>query len=723
MGTIEAKLLHLQGTKAAIKTAIEAKGVTVPVGTTFRDYATKIGDITNGGGTGSEVADTWVRPTEWLALPDNVNGVQKVSILNAVFDTDSEFVSFQCQGSYIVDWGDGVIENFVAGVKAYHKYEYSNVNLNSDTVVEFGYKQCIITITPRPGQNLSYIYLNTDHPTIGASDPYDLVSGFLDMRINSLSCTLLAIGSTGIGANIDFVKHTMLEQCLIGELGVTSLSYLFAECYALQSVSIKDTSNIILFYGMHLNNYSLQKMPNYTFRSAGVQVNDMFKTCYSLVETYPINVTINSSAYINSMFYGCKSLKYIDLTINSNNNYSLDSLFYQCSTLNTIKLTLTGTGKVTSLSNAFANTLIKESPVIDTSLCTNFTGTFQNCNRLVNLYEYNYAKAINLSNMLNGCYSLKDAGYFNTTSALTQVGSMCNNCFSLEKAPVFANSSGVTSAISMLNLCYSLKTIPAYVFGNITATNIGNFLNTCSSLQVMPAITIGSVYTSNSNILYNCYSLKRMLMPLRFTFSVANAKMSATALNEMYTALPTVATTQTVTVTGNYGATSTPAIGLTGALVGNSQIVTMASTSGLSVGMFATGSNITTSGSGAGGLIATSTNVIDRMSPHGLNIGDIVSFNTVASSGLPLNVIMYVVDVPTTSTFKVSLTLGGDPVVLTGNGGVIYYNTPSFITSIEPNTSVTLSIPAVGTGSSTITFRSNIHKTYIATMKKWTVTG
>lgn len=41
-------------------------------------------------------------------------------------------------------------------------------------------------------------------------------------------------------------------------------------------------------------------------------------------------------------------------------------------------------------------------------------------------------------------------------------------------------------------------------------------------------------------------------MPLRFTFSVANAKMSASALNEMYSILPTV-TGQTVTVTGNYG--------------------------------------------------------------------------------------------------------------------------------------------------------------------------
>ena len=52
MGTISDKLTYLQGTKSAIKDAIVAKGVTVPTGTTFRDYATKIGEISGGGGGG-----------------------------------------------------------------------------------------------------------------------------------------------------------------------------------------------------------------------------------------------------------------------------------------------------------------------------------------------------------------------------------------------------------------------------------------------------------------------------------------------------------------------------------------------------------------------------------------------------------------------------------------------------------------------------------------------
>lgn len=45
MGTTADKLAYLQGTKAAIKSAIINKGVAVPDGTTFRAYADKIADI------------------------------------------------------------------------------------------------------------------------------------------------------------------------------------------------------------------------------------------------------------------------------------------------------------------------------------------------------------------------------------------------------------------------------------------------------------------------------------------------------------------------------------------------------------------------------------------------------------------------------------------------------------------------------------------------------
>lgn len=50
--SISDKLVYLDGTKAAIKNAIEDKGVVVPEETTFREYADKISEISGGGGGG-----------------------------------------------------------------------------------------------------------------------------------------------------------------------------------------------------------------------------------------------------------------------------------------------------------------------------------------------------------------------------------------------------------------------------------------------------------------------------------------------------------------------------------------------------------------------------------------------------------------------------------------------------------------------------------------------
>lgn len=53
MGSIADKLSYLAGTKTAIKEAIEGKGIAVPPGTTFREYAGLIGTIDHSGGGGA----------------------------------------------------------------------------------------------------------------------------------------------------------------------------------------------------------------------------------------------------------------------------------------------------------------------------------------------------------------------------------------------------------------------------------------------------------------------------------------------------------------------------------------------------------------------------------------------------------------------------------------------------------------------------------------------
>jgi hypothetical protein len=87
--------------------------------------------------------------------------------------------------------------------------------------------------------------------------------------------------------------------------------------------------------------------------------------------------------------------------------------------------------------------------------------------------------------------------------------------------------------------------------------------NNCSSLTSVPALVTTAVTsaTNFNTIFSNCNSLARIqAKDFKFSFSVANCKLSAAALDEIYTNLPIVAG-QTITVTNNYGtASDTPLI-------------------------------------------------------------------------------------------------------------------------------------------------------------------
>lgn len=67
--------------------------------------------------------------------------------------------------------------------------------------------------------------------------------------------------------------------------------------------------------------------------------------------------------------------------------------------------------------------------------------------------------------------------------------------------------------------------------------------------------TVGVTSGNFNAFVGDCQSIARIQATgQRFTFSVGFCKLSAVALNEIFTGLPTV-TGQTITVTGNYGIT------------------------------------------------------------------------------------------------------------------------------------------------------------------------
>ena len=113
----------------------------------------------------------------------------------------------------------------------------------------------------------------------------------------------------------------------------------------------------------------------------------------------------------------------------------------------------------------------------------------------------------------------------------------------------------------MFSGCYSLPSIP--LLNTALGTHFASMFNSCSSLSWLPAINVGAATSSSSytSMFASCYSLEKIdASGFKYTFSVSSCKLSAAALDALYTNLATVSG-QTITVSSNWGTTSdTPSI-------------------------------------------------------------------------------------------------------------------------------------------------------------------
>jgi hypothetical protein len=89
-----------------------------------------------------------------------------------------------------------------------------------------------------------------------------------------------------------------------------------------------------------------------------------------------------------------------------------------------------------------------------------------------------------------------------------------------------------------------------------------NMFNNCGALKTIPALDFNGVSsaTNLSGIFTNCRLFRIEATGARFTHTIASNCLSGANLDAYYTGLPTV-TSQTLTVTGNYGtSTDNPSI-------------------------------------------------------------------------------------------------------------------------------------------------------------------
>lgn len=546
--TIADQLTSIANTKAAIKTAIEAKGQTVGAAA-FDQYPAKIAAIT-GGGSGV-TPEPWVRPSDWLELPTIGPTEQKFVGLLAITNDDSNFIAVLCNGSYTVDWGDGsATENIAAGVKAQHQYDYSTI---SDlTLCSRGYKQVIVTVTPQAGQNLTTVNLSQKH-TLNTST--NTANQWLDIAVGSPYLSSLNIGSS---SDISGYLNKMIEQVKIASWSSSFSPFMnntFQYLTSLRSVSWPSSPALggVAFYNMLRGCSALTEIP-WIDTSNATTFLSMFEGCSSLVSIPALN-TANGTSF-KTMFNGCRSLKSVP-SLNTALGTDFTGMFQNCVSLDQVPELNTSNG--TAFGSMFYGcSSLQAVPLIDTAKGTNFSAMFQNCYALQSVPALNTGLGTDFSNFINSCLAIQTFPQLNTSNGTAFTG-MFQGCQNLKAIPAL-DTAKATGIASMFYNCLLLTELPIY--NTSLCTNFGNAFYQCVSLRTIPAISFAAD-TSNAltNTFASCYNLSSVKATgIGLTFSVANCKLSAAALNEIYTNLPTV-TGKTITVTGNWGtATDNPSI-------------------------------------------------------------------------------------------------------------------------------------------------------------------
>jgi len=265
----------------------------------------------------TQSVDGYVRPSDWIPLPEVLEGDQRFVALVAVYPHESNHLSFVVSGNYTVDWGDGVIENFSAGQQANKNYVYAGLPANDTTR---GYRQAILTITPQSGQILTSLNFNVRHPA-ATQNTYSIK--LLDVVVAEANIINLVLSGNIIragilesfrfpGNNLITNFNTFLQNCVslrsLPALNVsngTNFSNFLQNCTSLQSLPALNVGNGTNFSGFLQNCTSLQSLPTLQV-SNGTNFNNFLANCTTLQSLPELNVS-NGTNFI-SFLANCPSL-------------------------------------------------------------------------------------------------------------------------------------------------------------------------------------------------------------------------------------------------------------------------------------------------------------------------------------------------------------------------------------------------------------------------------
>ena len=223
--------------------------------------------------------------------------------------------------------------------------------------------------------------------------------------------------------NISTYKDRIVYLPKIDTSAMTSMSYMFSNCYSLVSIPHLDTANVTNMGNMFNGCFSLVAIPQLDTSNV-TNMSSMFKNCYSLVSIPQLDTS--NVTNMGNMFYSCSSLVAIP-HLDTANVTSMGNMFYGCSSLVSI-------------------------PQLDTANVTDMGSIFQSCFSLVSIPQLDTAKAKSTGSMFYSCSSLTHANIKNA-----KIAYQLNNSALLSKESLLylINNEAATSAITIKLASYA----------------------------------------------------------------------------------------------------------------------------------------------------------------------------------------------------------------------------------------------------------------------------
>ena len=233
------------------------------------------------------------------------------------------------------------------------------------------------------------------------------------------------------------------------------------------SIELNDeTIELVSNYVINIESNSEKNYVLLQWNSDIITCNEMFRGLTNLIEINLFNFEFPESATLDLMFRDCENLE----TITFNNNvdpYSINGvkgMFYGCKSLKSLDLSNFDTHKVSDMSYMFANCFFLSSLNLlnfDTSLVTNMEYMFSGCSSLqiIDLSNFNGTKILSFEEMFSGCTSLVSLDLSNFHSSDSKyMKNMFTNCVSLKSLNVSnIHTNNVEDFESIFSGCSSLR--------------------------------------------------------------------------------------------------------------------------------------------------------------------------------------------------------------------------------------------------------------------------